>query len=63
MTDLSADPPRRRGALGLLLRRPLAVLGLVLIAIVIGAALAAPWLATYPPDQQNFDGLTLEGAP
>lgn len=63
MTDLGADPPRRRGALGLLLRRPLAVLGLLLIAIVVGAALAAPWLATYPPDQQNFDGLTLEGAP
>ncbi|HQU69258.1 MAG TPA: ABC transporter permease [Albidovulum sp.] len=55
----SAEP----GALARLLRRPLALLGLALIALVVGAAIAAPWLATYPPDQQNFDGLTLEGAP
>lgn len=66
MTDapiLVATPPTERGALARLIRRPLALLGLVLIAAVIGAAIAAPWLATYPPDQQNFDGLTLEGAP
>lgn len=63
MTDLSAHEPRRRGALSLLIRRPLALLGLVLIALFVGAAIAAPWLATFPPDQQNFDGLTLEGAP
>jgi peptide/nickel transport system permease protein len=67
MTDapiaVAASPPAERGALARLLRRPLALLGLVLITLVVGAAIAAPWLATYPPDQQNFDGLTLEGAP
>ncbi|MCA0272003.1 MAG: ABC transporter permease [Proteobacteria bacterium] len=60
---IAASAPAERGALTRLLRRPLALLGLVLIALVVGAAIAAPWLATYPPDQQNFDGLTLEGAP
>lgn len=66
MTDAIATvtrPTAERGALARLIRRPLAVLGLVLIALVVGAAIAAPWLASYPPDQQNFDGLTLEGAP
>jgi peptide/nickel transport system permease protein len=27
------------------------------------AAILAPWIAPYPPEQQFFDGLTLEGAP
>jgi peptide/nickel transport system permease protein len=44
-------------------RRPLAVFGLVVIAVVVAAALAAPILAPYPPNEQLFDGLTLEGAP
>ncbi|QJD16578.1 ABC transporter permease [Paracoccus sanguinis] len=52
-----------RGALARLLRRPLALLGILLIVLVVAAAIFAPWLTTYPPDQQNFDGLTLEGAP
>jgi peptide/nickel transport system permease protein len=39
------------------------VLGLVLIAIVAVGALFAPLLAPFPPDMQNFDGLTIEGAP
>lgn len=46
-----------------LVRRPTALAGLVLIALVVGAALGAPWLAPYPPAEQLFDGLTLEGAP
>jgi peptide/nickel transport system permease protein len=44
-------------------RRPLALFGLVVIAMVVAAALAAPILAPYPPNEQLFDGLTLEGAP
>ncbi len=44
-------------------RDPLTVLGVVLILLVAGAALGAPWLAPFPPDEQFFDGLTLEGAP
>ena len=59
----AAGPPAERGALARLLRRPLAVLGILLIVLVVAAAIFAPWLTTYPPDQQNFDGLTLEGAP
>ncbi len=59
MTDLTQPA----GALVRLLRRPLAVLGLVLIALVVGAALAAPWIAPFAPQEQLFDGLTLEGAP
>jgi peptide/nickel transport system permease protein len=39
------------------------LLGLVIIAIFTGAAVLAPWVAPYPPDQQFFEGLTLEGAP
>jgi peptide/nickel transport system permease protein len=49
--------------LGELLRRPLAVTGLVTIVIIVGAALLAPWIAPYPPAEQFFDGLTIEGAP
>jgi peptide/nickel transport system permease protein len=49
--------------LGELLRRPLAVTGLVTIVVIVGAALLAPWIAPYPPAEQFFDGLTIEGAP
>lgn len=55
-----------RGATGLgrrLLRRPLAIIGLLLIAIIAGLAFAAPLVAPYDPAEQIFDGLTLEGAP
>jgi peptide/nickel transport system permease protein len=45
------------------LRRKLAVLGLVLIAIVVAGAVFAPLIAPFPPEEQLFDGLTLEGAP
>jgi peptide/nickel transport system permease protein len=48
---------------GRLLRRPLAVAGLAIIAIAVLAAVLAPWIAPNPPDQQFFDGLTIEGAP
>ncbi len=46
-----------------LLQRKLAVFGLALIVLVVGAAVLAPWIAPYPPEEQLFDGLTLEGAP
>jgi len=45
------------------LRRPLAVAGLVVIVVTVLAAVLAPWITPYPPDQQFFDGLTIEGAP
>ncbi len=46
-----------------LARRPVLVAGLLVIAAVAAAALFAPWLAPYAPDNQMYDGLSLEGAP
>ncbi len=46
-----------------LLRNPAALFGLVVILAIGLAALAAPWLAPFPPDEQFFEGLSLEGAP
>ncbi len=46
-------PPRSR----------LAIAAAVLITLLVLAALTAPWLAPYPPEETFFDGLTLEGAP
>ena len=54
---------RPAGALRRLMRRKLALFGLALIVLVVGAALFAPWIAPYAPDTQLFDGLTIEGAP
>lgn len=45
------------------LRRPTAVFGLIVVLLVVIGALAAPLIAPYAPDEQLFDGLTLEGAP
>ncbi len=53
----------RQGALGKLLRRPLALLGLVIIALVLAGAILAPYLTNFRPDEQIFDGLTLSGEP
>jgi peptide/nickel transport system permease protein len=50
-------------ALQLVLRNRAAVFGILVIAVMTVAALAAPLLAPHPPDEQFFDGLTLEGAP
>ena len=65
MTDLGADKAlmRPQGALTRLLQRKLAVFGLVLIALVVGGALFAPLVAPFDPNDQMFDGLSLEGAP
>ena len=50
-------------ALKQLLSDPIALFGVLVIAGMTLAALLAPALAPYPPDEQFFDGLTLEGAP
>ena len=52
-----------KGALRRLAERRLALFGFALIFLVVGAALLAPWIAPYAPEEQLFDGLTLEGAP
>ncbi len=44
-------------------KQPAALFGLVVVALVVLLALAAPLIAPYSPDEQMFDGLTLEGAP
>lgn len=54
---------RRAGVLGRLLKRPLAVIGLIIIALTVAGAVFAPWLTAYDPNEQLFDGLTLEGSP
>jgi len=36
-----------------------ALFGLAVIALLVAAALLAPWLAPYSPNEQFFDGLTL----
>ena len=46
-----------------LLQRRLALFGLVTVTIVVLSAVLAPWIAPFDPDEQFFDGLTLEGAP
>lgn len=46
-----------------MLKRPTAVFGLVIVVAIVLLAIAAPWLAPYKPDEQMFDGLSLEGAP
>jgi peptide/nickel transport system permease protein len=56
------DPPMPH-ALKQLLADRVALFGLIVIAAMTLAALAAPELAPYSPDEQFFDGLTLEGAP
>ena len=53
----------RKGVWRRLLQRKLAVLGLIIIFITVAGAIFAPWLTPYHPDEQLFDGLTLEGAP
>ncbi|WEK03468.1 MAG: ABC transporter permease [Candidatus Devosia phytovorans] len=56
-------PIRARSVLGRLVRRPLATIGLVIVALVVICALFAPWLTPHDPNEQFFEGLTLEGAP
>jgi peptide/nickel transport system permease protein len=69
MTDVLApdfapgQPVKARSVLRQLLSRPLAVVGLIIIALVVLAAVFAPWVAPYDPGEQFFEGLTIEGAP
>jgi peptide/nickel transport system permease protein len=46
-----------------MLRQPAALFGLIVVFAVLAMAIAAPLIAPYDPDNQMFDGLTLEGAP
>ena len=53
----------RAGVWRRLIKRRLALLGLVIVAIVVAGAILAPWLTGYDPNEQRFDGLTIEGSP
>jgi peptide/nickel transport system permease protein len=46
-----------------LARQPSALFGLLVVVLVIGLAVAAPLIAPFDPDNQLFEGLSLEGAP
>ena len=50
-------------ALARLARRKLAMFGAVIIAATVLGAVFAPWLTAFTPDEQLFEGLTLEGSP
>ncbi|MGC9419329.1 MAG: ABC transporter permease, partial [Rhodovulum sp.] len=69
MTEATAEAPaaaRPRGTgavLRDLLRRPRSAFGLIVIVLMVGAAVFAPWIMPYDPNDQMFDGLSLEGAP
>ena len=63
MADAAVPIARPATALARLMRRKLALIGLAIILIVTLGAVFAPWIAPYSPDEQLFDGLTIEGAP
>jgi peptide/nickel transport system permease protein len=66
MTVLESSPevlPQTQSILSRLLRRPLAIFGLAVIAIVVIAAVVAPWIVPHDPHEQFFEGLSIEGAP
>lgn len=46
-----------------LLRRPALLLSLLFISVVVVAALLAPWITPYDPNEQFVEGLSMEGAP
>jgi peptide/nickel transport system permease protein len=61
--EVAAMERGRRSVVGALLRHRLAACAMLVILIVVVVAVAAPLIAPYSPDEQLFDGLTLEGAP
>jgi peptide/nickel transport system permease protein len=63
LLPVGVPPVAARSAGARLLRRPLALFGLALVALVVLAAALAPWLSPFDPNEQFFDGLTIEGAP
>ncbi|MER9256942.1 ABC transporter permease [Mesorhizobium sp. M0619] len=53
----------RAGVWRRLVKRRLALLGLVIVAIVVAGAVLASRLTGYDPNEQMFDGLTIDGSP
>ena len=63
VTVATPMPMSERGAIRRLLTRRMAIVGLAIIVVVVLGAVFAPYLTAYGPDQQLFEGLTLQGAP
>lgn len=63
MADAATIPATPVGALRRLMRRKLALFGLAIIALVVGGAVFAPWVAPFAPEEQLFEGLSLYGEP
>jgi peptide/nickel transport system permease protein len=60
---VSAAPPRKASLLVRLLRRPMGLIGSVLVVLVLVVAVFAPHIAPFNPIKQFSDGLTAQGAP
>src|SRR2546426_4793973 len=63
-----AAPPRRRTSSPATVwdrvkRNRAALCGLIVVAVVIGVAVLAPWITPYDPARQFTDGLSPEGRP
>lgn len=67
MADTAHIPAHASAAPGSILRRlmrrKLALFGFFIILTVVGGAIFAPWIVRYGPNEQLFEGLTLQGAP
>lgn len=64
MTDVAVtEPSEPRTVISRLMQRKLALVGIALVIIVVAGAVFAPLLAPFKPDEQLFDGLTIEGSP
>ncbi|SHE34523.1 peptide/nickel transport system permease protein [Loktanella atrilutea] len=65
MTEVTAPATSRRpdGVWSRLRHRPLALFGMALVLLIVGAAVLAPVIAPFDPFAQNFDGLTMFGEP
>ncbi len=59
----AARATKPKSALGRLIEHKLAMFGLAMIVLTIFGAALAPWLTAFDPNEQMFDGLTIEGAP
>ena len=62
MTALAANHGAN-SALRRLLQRKMALFGLALVVLIVGAAILAPLIAPFDPFEQHFDGLSLYGEP
>lgn len=55
----ASGPTRRERLWNIFRRSPPAVVGLLLVALIVGVAIAAPWVAPYGPNEQHLaDALT-----